>query len=228
MTGGGFITGIVFHPASRGLAHCGTDTGGAYRWDNSQQQWIPPTDWVTSEDSNLLGIEAIALDPSDPSRLYLSAGTYTSPRSSNGFVLRSQHQGKRPIASRCRSRWAATRQAASPETEWPSIPMRQISCCSAVAMTDCGDRKIWDHRGAKWRALVWAPYRSVASYSVDSGRTWKASQGVAGDVVLLSDHIFAIQFYPFDPSNGTLFQNEDMGLSFQSVNKGCLRVEECV
>lgn len=94
MTAGGFITGIVFHPASRGLAYCRTDIGGAYRWEASQQQWVPLMDWVSSDDANLLGIEALALDPTDPSRLYLSAGTYTSISTPNGFVLRSRDQGK--------------------------------------------------------------------------------------------------------------------------------------
>ena len=94
MTGGGFITGIVFHPAGRGLAYCRTDIGGAYRWEPSQQRWVPLMDWVSSDDANLLGIEALAIDPTDPSRLYLSAGTYTSKSTPNGFVLRSRDQGK--------------------------------------------------------------------------------------------------------------------------------------
>jgi hypothetical protein len=94
MTGGGFITGIVFHPARRDLAYCRTDIGGAYRWESSQKRWLPLLDWVGSDDANLLGIEALAVDPTDPSRLYLSAGTYTSMGAPNGFVLRSRDQGR--------------------------------------------------------------------------------------------------------------------------------------
>ena len=73
--GGGFVTGIQFHPAERGLAYARTDVGGAYRWDAAARRWIPLTDWIGHDDANLTGIESVALDPSDPQRVYLAAGT---------------------------------------------------------------------------------------------------------------------------------------------------------
>ena len=91
--GGGFVTGIEFHPAERGLAYARTDVGGAYRWDARAARWIPLTDWIGHEDDNLTGIESVALDPSDPSRVYLAAGTYTSERAGNGAILRSADRG---------------------------------------------------------------------------------------------------------------------------------------
>jgi photosystem II stability/assembly factor-like uncharacterized protein len=91
--GGGFVTGIEFHPAERGLAYARTDVGGAYRWDASARRWIPLTDWLGHDDANLTGIESIAVDPSDPQRLYLAAGTYTHERAGNGAILRSGDRG---------------------------------------------------------------------------------------------------------------------------------------
>ncbi|MEV5317801.1 1,4-beta-glucanase [Streptomyces sp. NPDC052687] len=91
--GTGFITGVLFHPAVRGLAYARTDIGGAYRWDDRAARWIPLTDHLGWDDWNLLGVEAMAVDPAHPDRLYLALGTYTQPWSGNGAVLRSEDRG---------------------------------------------------------------------------------------------------------------------------------------
>jgi hypothetical protein len=91
---GGFISGIVPHPAARGLMYVRTDIGGAYRWDGSEKRWVPLTDWVSMGESNLLGIESIGLDATDPNKLYLAVGTYDKPWAPNGAILRSEDQGR--------------------------------------------------------------------------------------------------------------------------------------
>ncbi len=91
--GGGFVTGLVFHPSEPGLLYARTDVGGAYRRDAASGRWIPLTDWLGQADANLTGIESLALDPSDPGRLYLAAGTYTHERAGNGAILRSDDRG---------------------------------------------------------------------------------------------------------------------------------------
>ena len=92
--GGGFVTGLVFHPAEKGLAYARTDVGGAYRWEAAGKRWVALTDWIGVEDANLTGIESLAIDPSDPERVYLAAGTYTNPKVGNGAILRSQDRGR--------------------------------------------------------------------------------------------------------------------------------------
>src|SRR5215471_7195434 len=42
--GGGFVPGIIFSQTERNLIYARTDIGGAYRWDESTQRWIPLTD----------------------------------------------------------------------------------------------------------------------------------------------------------------------------------------
>ncbi|MFF8842304.1 1,4-beta-glucanase [Streptomyces sp. NPDC015127] len=91
--GTGFITGVLFHPAVRGLAYARTDIGGAYRWDERRARWVPLTDHLGWDDWNLLGVEAMAVDPSHPGRLYLALGTYAQPWAGNGAVLRSDDRG---------------------------------------------------------------------------------------------------------------------------------------
>ncbi|MFF3502919.1 WD40/YVTN/BNR-like repeat-containing protein [Streptomyces sp. NPDC003247] len=91
--GTGFITGVLFHPAVQGLAYARTDIGGAYRWDDRAARWTPLTDHLGWDDWNLLGVEALAVDPAHPDRLYLAVGTYAQSWAGNGAVLRSEDRG---------------------------------------------------------------------------------------------------------------------------------------
>ncbi|MEW2403861.1 1,4-beta-glucanase [Streptomyces sp. NPDC046862] len=91
--GTGFVTGVLFHPSLRGCAYARTDIGGAYRWDDTDARWTPLTDHIGWDDWNLLGVEAMAVDPAHPDRLYLALGTYTQSWAGNGAVLRSEDRG---------------------------------------------------------------------------------------------------------------------------------------
>jgi len=92
--GGGFVTGIVMHPTQRGQAYARTDVGGAYRWDTATATWAPLLDWLGPADWNLLGVESLAVDPTDARRVYVAAGTYTNPDVSHGEVFRSEDRGR--------------------------------------------------------------------------------------------------------------------------------------
>jgi photosystem II stability/assembly factor-like uncharacterized protein len=87
--GGGFVTGIITHPRQKGLMYARTDVGGAYRWDNPAQRWIPLTDGIG--DVDFTGIESLAVDPSDTNRVYLAAGIYSGGKAA---ILRSADQGR--------------------------------------------------------------------------------------------------------------------------------------
>ena len=91
MGGGGFVDGIVFHPTEKDLLYARTDVGGAYRWDTKAGEWVPLNDWLGPAQNNYTGIESIALDPSDPNRVYLAAGTYMQGEAA---ILCSDDQGR--------------------------------------------------------------------------------------------------------------------------------------
>ena len=89
MGGGGFVTSIIPHPRQKGLMYARTDVGGAYRWDDQAQRWIPITDGIGVVD--FTGIESLAVDPSDTNRVYLAAGIYSGGKAA---ILRSADQGR--------------------------------------------------------------------------------------------------------------------------------------
>lgn len=75
MGGAGFVSGLLAHPAEPGLIYARTDVGGAYRWNADGESWIPLHDWLPPSNASALGIEAMAIDPRDPDRIYMLAGT---------------------------------------------------------------------------------------------------------------------------------------------------------
>ena len=91
--GGGFISGLVFHPTQAGALYARTDIGGAYRWNAGDARWEPLLDWMGEDDKGRFGVESIAVDASDPAKLYIAAGTYLNDRGSEGVILRSSDRG---------------------------------------------------------------------------------------------------------------------------------------
>jgi xyloglucan-specific exo-beta-1,4-glucanase len=72
--GGGFVTGIITHKTS-GDRYCRTDVGGAYRWDATNNKWVQLLDWLGDSQSDLYGVEALALDPQNANNVYMLCGT---------------------------------------------------------------------------------------------------------------------------------------------------------
>jgi photosystem II stability/assembly factor-like uncharacterized protein len=91
--GGGFVSGVIFSSAEKGLVYARTDVGGAYRRNPTGDTWIPLTDEFGRADSNYMGIESMAADPADANRVYAAVGTYVKSWAGNGAMLRSKDRG---------------------------------------------------------------------------------------------------------------------------------------
>ena len=91
--GGGYVTGLVYHPKEKNLLYSRTDVGGAYRWDNAGGAWIPLNDDIGREHGDDRGVLALALDPNDVNKVYLLAGLYYQDWAQPGAVLISDNQG---------------------------------------------------------------------------------------------------------------------------------------
>ncbi len=93
--GGGYVTGIEFHPAEPGLAYARTDVGGVYRRDSASGPWIPLNDWIGGLNNAFmdLGVWSVGLDPADPERVHLACGQYLEQWAPQARFMSSSDRG---------------------------------------------------------------------------------------------------------------------------------------
>jgi xyloglucan-specific exo-beta-1,4-glucanase len=95
IVGGGFIPGIEYSRAEKGLAYVRTDIGGIYRRDPGATTWVPLTDWVGPDNWGYGGAVSLAPDPVDANKVYAAVGMYTNSWDpNNGAVIRSSDKGR--------------------------------------------------------------------------------------------------------------------------------------
>jgi xyloglucan-specific exo-beta-1,4-glucanase len=207
--GGGFVSGVVLSRREPGLIYARTDVGGAYRWNEAEQAWSPLLDWVSEDQTGFLGVESLALDPSDTERLYLLVGI-SYQNGGKTAILRSNDRGASFSVSDVTGQFKAHGNGAG----------RQNGEKLAVDPSD--------------GRLLFAGTRENGLFrSVDRGETWTRVAGL--DVTTTPDGA-GIAFVVFDPSAGTqagatrrvyaavsrsgadnLFVSEDAGASWQAV-----------
>ncbi len=95
--GGGFVSAVVPSTLEKGIFYARTDVGGAYRWNDADKKWVALNDWIGTNELGLWGIEAMAVDPKTPGKVYAMAGTFywnmIEGRGRSAF-LRSSDYGK--------------------------------------------------------------------------------------------------------------------------------------
>lgn len=72
--GGGYVPEIIAHPGQQNLFYARTDVGGAYRYNASNNSWVPLLDSLSLAQRLYDDVEAIAIDPSNTQKLYMVAG----------------------------------------------------------------------------------------------------------------------------------------------------------
>lgn len=197
--GGGYIPGIVYNKTEPGLRYCRTDIGGAYRWSSRDTQWVPITDHlggVGKENWNLIGIEAIASDPVEPKRVYLSCGTYLG---SNGAILVSEDYGDTwtqvdmpfPMGGNQSGRGVGERLAVNPKNN------QQVFC------------------GTRTDGLY---------VSNDYGRTWEKCTALPSEGNYSQEkNQIGVMWVEFDPESGDMFvgvANTDGKCIYRSADGG--------
>jgi xyloglucan-specific exo-beta-1,4-glucanase len=173
--GGGFVPGIVFSRAERGLVYARTDIGGAYRRDRHDRHWVPLLDHVGWEDWNRNGVLSLAPDPGDPDRVYAAVGMYTNESDPHhGAILRSDDRG---------DSWHAT---PLPFKVGGNMPGRGIGERLAVDPSDGrvlyfgaeGGNGLWrsKDRGHRWKCVDAFPNVGDFAPDPDSDNSYETQQ----------------------------------------------------
>jgi photosystem II stability/assembly factor-like uncharacterized protein len=148
ISGGGFVTGLVFSPVEPGILYARTDVGGAYRYDSKNKSWIPLTDFLGHKQGHFMGIESLAVDPTAANRVYMAVGMYTAAWAGTGAFMRSDDRGD----------------------TWKIIPMDLKMGGNELSRSD-GERLAVDPHQTK--VLYFGSRRDGLWKSADSAETWK-------------------------------------------------------
>lgn len=150
----------------------------------------------------MLGIESIALDPTNPNRVYIAAGTYTNNWAGNGAILRSNDRGRI---------WART-----------NLPFKNGGNEDGRSI---GERLVVNPRQPN--VLFFGTRRSGLWKSVDAGATWAKLPGWPAPE---NANGIGVAFVIFGPDNAlyagvadkgaNLFRSRDEGATWQEVQGG--------
>ena len=178
--GGGFVSAVIFHPKSENVLYARTDVGGLYRFDFANNRWIPLMDWISQADVGLYGTEAFALDPTDPKRIYVLAGTgyFSDGRTA---VLRSEDFG----------------------ATWDTSYVEMLAHGNGMGR-QTGEKLAVDPNMPN---IILCGSRSKGVYkSTDYGKTWTSLYEVALSSATGSslNGVNGVSFVMFDPAQGKL------------------------
>ncbi|MBQ7919442.1 MAG: endoglucanase [Lachnospiraceae bacterium] len=74
--GGGYVTGLQYHPKKKDVLYARTDIGGTYRFDFEKNRWKSLIEHVTGEHLEETYPIALGLDEKHPERLYIASGIW--------------------------------------------------------------------------------------------------------------------------------------------------------
>lgn len=177
--GGGFVSGIITSKTKQGLMYARTDVGGAYRWNPDNSRWIPLLDWTSEDQLGYQGVESLAIDPVEPNKVYMLAGTsyFSNGRTA---ILRSTDYGNTFAITDVTSQFKAHGNGMGRQT---------------------GEKLVVDPNSNNI-LLCGTRYNGLFK-STDSGVTWSPLSGLPVTTTSNDDSSNGISFVVLDPSTGS-------------------------
>ena len=198
--GGGAITRIVLHPRISDLAYIRTDVGGAYRWDEAKQRWIPLLESLPLTDWNLYGADSLAVDPNDATGniLYLTTGKYTDGWAKpSGMLMKSIDRG----------------------LTWSRLPLSPTG--GSNQDQSLGERlEVDPHNSAHH---VYAARSGTFSSSLNSGATWTQTLPLSRDNSGTTTGDTSLAFVLFDATSSTVGNPPCTKILYLGASQGIYR-----
>ena len=88
--GGGYVTGLVFHPAEENLLYVRTDVGGAYRWNPVLGEWKQ----LMLSVPQLGSVDGFAIAETNPNLLFMACGNSRADNPLAFDILKSTDRGE--------------------------------------------------------------------------------------------------------------------------------------
>ena len=210
---GGWVTGMVLHPLDPNVRYLRTDVGNAYRWDTATQSWLPMrlastihSPAATASPSGY-GIDAIAVDPTTPSTVYI---TFTTENSCD--IECPTH-----IVQLYRSTDAG-------RNFYP------LNLASAAIKADAnspnrmdGERLTVDPSNPK--TLYYASRHQGLFRSTDAGQTWTVFRNLPTNIEFVnlqiahhSNTLYAISIHNQGDNGGDIYRSTDSGQTWQDIS----------
>ncbi len=93
LRGMGYVTGLLVHPSEPDLIYARTDSAGLLRWDANGRCWIPLMDDESPLTGAGMNIDAAAVDPQNPERVFAAFGAYVEDGTGRDGLVRSDNRG---------------------------------------------------------------------------------------------------------------------------------------
>jgi photosystem II stability/assembly factor-like uncharacterized protein len=213
---GGWVVGMVLHPLDPNVRYLRTDVGNGYRWDTAAQSWIPmrvllpdgsgihnPSD--TSAPSGY-GIDAIAVDPTNLSTVYM---TFTTEHSCD--IQCPTHIVQLYRSTDAGRNFTPLNLASAAITADANSPNRAN-----------GERLTVDPKNPN--TLYYASIHQGIYRSLDAGQTWTPLNLPAHieyinlQIARHSNTLYAISIHNGNDTGGDIYRSTDAGQTWQDIS----------
>lgn len=197
MGGGGYVPGIIYHPTVPNLRYARTDVMGVYRWDHAHSIWTALTDHFDRSEGVHQGAESMAVDPTDPGRVYMT--TMQAVQWGNGRFYYSSNQGNSwnhvalpfPVGSNNKGRAIGERLAVD-----PNLPTTMFYGSRTAGLWKSTDR-----------GLHWSQVSSLSSKVMTNDEMNNADGGnpIGVEFVVFGAHVPTSGFTPSGSATQTIY-----------------------